>query len=229
MFPLHPHLARLLTGERIADAHRRADHYRRMAEARRARRRPRSLWPGRPLASTRAVSAADVQIAEANPSHRRALLAFLRELSPHTAYNRFVTPAPPANVVDVHVMLANDACHRTVLALRGEEIVGHAHAVASPDRDPVELGLVIADEWQGMGVGPRLVRALLESGPAAAADELEFFVLAWNTRARRMIKHLWPDAIADRDGELIHYRVRRAPTSTRTVLTPAVTAVRCRT
>src|SRR5436305_14001788 len=130
MFSLHPHLARLLTGERIADEHTRVDHYRRMAEARRARRRPRSFWPRRSLASTRAVNAVDAQIAEANPSHRRALLAFLRERPPPTAHNRLLPPTPPAKLVDVHGLLANDVCHRTDLALHWPAIGGPGHADA---------------------------------------------------------------------------------------------------
>lgn len=150
-------------------------------------------------------------IADASLAHREALLAFLRELSPRTAYNRFITLAAPADVVDVQLMLAHDDCHRAVLALDGDEIVGHAHAVSSPHGDTVELGVVVADGWQGGGLGPRLVRALLDAGPAAEAVELEFFILVWNTRARRMIEHFWPGAVGDRHGELIHYRVPTAP------------------
>jgi acetyltransferase len=210
MFPLNPDVARLLFSFRIDDEHRTADHRRRVAEARRGRRARRSLpaLPApRPVAGTRHLGAADIRIVEAEASHRPALLAFLGDLSPRTAYNRFLTHAAPADVVDTQLMLRNDACHRAVLAFRDAEIVGHAHAVASPDRNTAELGVVVADEWQGKGIGPRLVRALLETGPAATADELELLVLAWNSRARRMTSRLWPDAHAEREGELIHYRV----------------------
>jgi RimJ/RimL family protein N-acetyltransferase len=231
MFPLNPDLARLLFGFRIDDELRRADHRRLVAEARRARRArraPPAPSAVRPVAHPRPLGA-DIRIAEAEPSHRHALLAFLRELSPQTAYNRFVTQAPPADVVDMHLMLANDACHRAVLALRGDELIGHAHAVASAGGRTAELGVVVADDWQGIGIGPRLVRALLQSGPAATADELELLVLAWNTRARRMIKRLWPDAVAERDGELIHYRVRTARTLGPATVVGVPAAVPCRT
>jgi acetyltransferase len=209
MFPLNPDLSRLLIDERIADEHRAADHYRRMAEARRARRprrKPAILAVPRPRAA-RTVNGTEVRIVEARASYRRAMFAFLRELSAHTAYNRFLTRGAPAEVVDVDVMLARDACHRAVLAVRGDEIVGHAQAIAWPDRTVVELAVVVADEWQGRGIGRRLVDALLESGPAASAAELTLFVLVWNTRARRMVKSRWPDAAVERDGELLHYRI----------------------
>ena len=231
MFPLNPDLARLLFGFRLDDQLRRADHRRRVAEARgarRTRRNPQPLPALGPVAGTRPISGADIRIVEAQPSHRRLLLAFLSELSPQTAYNRFVTRAAPVDVVDMDLLLANDGCHRAVLALHGEEIVGHAHAVASSDGSTAELGVVVADEWQGKGIGPRLVRALLEAGPAATAVDLDLLVLAWNARARSMIKGLWPDAVADRDGELIHYRVHTAGGRDSADLAVAVAATPCR-
>ena len=217
MFPLNPDIARLFVDERIGDEHRAADHYRRVAEAkraRRARRKPRTV----PVPRRGTVGGTDIRIVEARASYRRALLAFLRGLSSQTAYNRFFTRAMPEDVADVDLMLARDPCHRAVLALRGEEIVGHAQAAGSPALDAVELGVVVADEWQGTGIGPRLLGALLEEGPAATADELEAFVVAWNTRARRMLRELWPDAVVERDGELLHYRMFPAPTAEPRVL-----------
>lgn len=228
MFPLNPDLARQLVGYRVDDQLREADHRRLIAEARRARRaqRRRPALPERQAAApaAEAVPIPDVRIAQAQPSDSRALLAFLRELSPQTAYNRFVSYAAPVDVVDMHLMLVNDACHRAVLAFHGDRIVGHAHAVASAGGRSVELGVVVADEWQGRGIGPRLVRALVDTGPAVTADQLELLVLAWNRRARRMVEGLWPDAAAERDGELIHYRVQvvRAP---RPVLVPGAAAI----
>jgi GNAT superfamily N-acetyltransferase len=231
MFPLNPDLARVLFGFRIDDELRRADHRRRVAEAKRGRRAGRTspaLPASRPVAGTRSRDASSIRIAEAQPSDRPAVLAFLGELSPRTAYDRFLTRAAPADVVDVHLMLADDARHRAVLAFRGEAIVGHAHAVASPDGSTAELGVVVLDEWQGKGIGPRLVHALLETGPAETAADLELLVLAWNTRARRMVKGLWPDAVAERDGELIRYRVRTSGARGSAGIAAAVAAAPCR-
>jgi GNAT superfamily N-acetyltransferase len=221
MFPLNPEIARLLVGERTADEYRAAEHYRRMAEAKKARRqRRRSATPQVPRQrASGTVSGGDIRVVEARASYRHALLAFLRQLSSRTAYSRFLTRAMPEDVADVDLMLARDPCHRAVLALRGEEIVGHAQAAGSPGLDAVEIGVVVADEWQGRGIGTLLVRALLDEGPAATAGELDAFVLAWNTRARRLLTDLWPDAVVERDGELLHYRMFRAPAAEPRVLT----------
>src|SRR4051812_13226290 len=175
------------------------------------RRRLGRRRAGSGRAGVTAVPAGLPAIVPADPSHRDALKVFLRHLSPQTAYRRFVTAAQPADVVDLDVMLAADPCHRACVAVIDDGIVGHAHAVAAPDRDSVELGVVVADEWQGRGIGPRLVSALLEVEPAASAAELEFLVLAANMPARRLIREIWPGVVGSAEGELVHLRVLPAP------------------
>jgi GNAT superfamily N-acetyltransferase len=122
-----------------------------------------------PVASARARGVApsngpETRIVEADPAQHYAMLAFLASLSPQTAYRRFITSADPTNVVDVPRMLINDPCQRAVVALAGQEIV--SHGLASPEDGSVELAVVVADQWQGNRIGTRLVRALLETGPA---------------------------------------------------------------
>jgi GNAT superfamily N-acetyltransferase len=193
---LHPSMVKSLADDRIAGELENAGH--------------------RHLRRSRDVSAPPVTgvpaIVPGEPSHGQALRAFLRHLSPQSSYRRFVTAARPEDVVDVDVMLAADPCHRASVAVLGDVVVGHAHAVAAPDADRVELGVVVADEWQGRGIGTRLVEALLQVEPAASAAELEFLVLAANMPARRLIRRMWPEATGTAEGELVHLRVahRRA-------------------
>lgn len=168
-------------------------------------------WQARPRRGSGRPTVPPVpEIVPAGAAHRDALRAFLRHLSPQTSYRRFVTAAQPADVVDLDVMLAADPCHRAFVAVLDDRIVGHAHAVAAPDADRVELGVVVADEWQGRGVGSRLVEALLEAEPAASTAELEFLVLAANMPARRLIRRMWPEATGAPEGELVHLRVATA-------------------
>jgi GNAT superfamily N-acetyltransferase len=201
MSALHPSIVQLLADQHIADKIDDAS----------GRRLARTQRPGSRRAARRAaaaaVPAAVPAVVAADASHRDALKAFLRHLSPQTSYRRFVTAAQPADVVDLDVMLAHDPCHRSFVAVVDDRIVAHAHAVAAPDADRVELGVVVADEWQGRGIGPRLVRALLEAEPAASAAELEFLVLAANLPARRLIRQMWPEATGTPEGELVHIRV----------------------
>jgi GNAT superfamily N-acetyltransferase len=200
MSALHPSMVQRLADDRIAGRLENAER------GRLGRKHARTDLTPRPAGMPAVVPG--------EPSHGDALRAFLRHLSPQTSYRRFVTPARPENVVDVGVMLAADSCHRAFVAVVDDRIVAHAHAVASPDTDRVELGVVVADEWQGQGIGSRLVHALLGAEPAASAAELEFFVLAANMPARRLIRRTWPDATGTAEGDLVHLRVatrREAP------------------
>ena len=207
MLPLHPALVQQLAAEQIAGELRDADTRRRGAAAGRGSRLARRLGAAPPAVP---ADAREPRIVLADATHREAMRAFLRRLSPQTSYRRFATAAQVADVVDVDVMLAADPCHRAVVALDGDRIVGHAQAVAAPDDDRVEIGVVVADEWQRHGVGPRLVRSLLETEPAASATELEFLVLAANMAARRLVKQVWPDATGAPEGDLVHFRVLTA-------------------
>jgi GNAT superfamily N-acetyltransferase len=217
MLPLHPALVQQLAADRIAGELRDADTRRRSAvgQGSRLARRLSAAPPAVP------ADAREPRIVLADATHGDAMRAFLRRLSPQTSYRRFATAAQVADVIDVDLMLAADPCHRGFVALAGDRIVGHAHAVAAPDDDLVEMGVVVADEWQRHGIGPRLVRSLLETEPASGAAELEFFVLAANMPARRLVRGLWPEATGTPEGELVHFRVLTAAGRARQAAVPA--------
>ena len=191
----HPSIVKSLADDRIAGKLTSAGR-------RRAARRRRGPGPRTSPACRRSCPA--------GAAHRDALRAFLRHLSPQTSYRRFVTAAQPADVVDLDVMLAADPCHRAFVAVLDDRIVGHAHAVAAPDADRVELGVVVADEWQGLGRRLPARGGAPRGEPAASTAELEFLVLAANMPARRLIRRMWPEATGTPEGELVHLRVATA-------------------
>src|SRR3954453_11924330 len=94
-----------LMHDRTADDRRRGEERRRAAALRPGRKRRPEGAPG------------PVRLVAADTSCRTAVLAFLRALSPQTSYRRFITPAAPTGVVDLDVLLANDAGHRAGVAL----------------------------------------------------------------------------------------------------------------
>lgn len=61
-------------------------------------------------------------------------------------------------------------------------------------REAVEIGVVVADEWQGRGIGERLVRRLLLRAAAGGAAEVVMEVLAENRRVLAAIRRRRPDA-----------------------------------
>lgn len=66
-----------------------------------------------------------------------------------------------------------------VIAAEGERVVGHATLV--PDGDEgTELAIFVHQEYQGAGIGSRLIRALLGHGQREGAEKVWLTVERWN-------------------------------------------------
>lgn len=148
---------------------------------------------------------------------RAALADFLAALSPQSAYLRFFGAEwrPTPRVLDL--LLRRDADHCAAVATAGGCIVGHAMLVRVPARRddrtalaavrrPAELAVVVADDWQHRGVGPRLISALIEQAASIAAGGLEFSILATNLHANGLAQRLWPLATASVEHGVVTYR-----------------------
>jgi len=91
-----------------------------------------------------------------------AVQAFVARLSPGTSRCRFLrpvkalTPSQLARVVGVDYSRS-----MSVVAEAEGKLVGLAEYVASPGERSAEVAVVIADEWQGAGLGRVLFGALL--------------------------------------------------------------------
>jgi acetyltransferase len=55
--------------------------------------------------------------------------------------------------------------------------------------------VVVTDQWQGLGLGPRLIDALLLRAAVRGATTVGMDVLGENRRVLRMIRRQWPDAV----------------------------------
>jgi acetyltransferase len=88
--------------------------------------------------------------------------AFIGRLSPGTSRRRFfrpvkgLTPAALARVVEVDYSRS-----MSVVAEADGAVVGLAEYVASPGERSAEVAVVVADEWQGAGLGRLLFGALV--------------------------------------------------------------------
>lgn len=78
----------------------------------------------------------------------------------------------------------------SIVALSGEEIVacGNLHSAPSPRaRHSVTLGISVSAAHQGIGIGDRMMRVLLDAASMwLGAERVELMVLADNTRAVRL-------------------------------------------
>jgi GNAT superfamily N-acetyltransferase len=104
-----------------------------------------------------------------------------------------------------------------VVAVRGRVIIGHAMAVdhADPDdpRSPrtTDIGVVVADAWQGRGVGAALVRALITGAQERGVTSVVMEVLPGNRRVLTMISSHWPAARVAHSPDCVSIRIPLPP------------------
>lgn len=70
----------------------------------------------------------------------------------------------------------------------GEVLVGMAQYSASPYPTRCEFAVVVADAWQGLGIGARLMRSMVGSARAAGFESIEGEVLVENRPMLRLIR-----------------------------------------
>jgi GNAT superfamily N-acetyltransferase len=159
-----------------------------------------AVRPDGPAAIIRAARAADAV----------ALGEFFAGLSPQSRYLRFFGPVTPGPALLRR--LAGDAEGvEAVVAVRGGLIIGHAMAADRPGSHgcPVtDIGVVVADAWQGRGIGAALMRALVTGAQARGLTLMTMDILPGNQRVLAMILAHWPDAATERTSDGVAVRIR---------------------
>jgi ribosomal protein S18 acetylase RimI-like enzyme len=148
----------------------------------------------------RADGLAAVAIRPARTADLPALRDFFAGLSMQARYLRFFAPTTPGPAL-LDVLCGGAGTTDAVLAIRGAIIVGHAMAVdGSGPCGPrtTDIGVVVADAWQGQGVGSTLVRTLITGAQARGVTSVTMDVLHGNQRMLAMIAGRWPGACTRR-------------------------------
>jgi len=130
-----------------------------------------------------------------------------------TRYLRFFGGALPTSPAMLRILAGERAGADVLVATQNGAIIGHAMAVdsAGPDGDATaetEIGVVVADAWQGQGVGSGLVRALTARARTRGATTIVMEVMAENQRVLAMIAHRWPSARHDRSAAYLTVHAR---------------------
>ncbi len=100
------------------------------------------------------------------PDDAAALVAFHAGLSPETVVLRFFGPHPRLSDAEVVRFTTVDGVDRVALvAERAGDVVGVARYDRPPTSDEAEVAFVVADAFQGRGVGTILLEHLAERGP----------------------------------------------------------------
>lgn len=122
------------------------------------------------------------------------LRAFYQALSRRTLFLRFMTPTPrlPERTLEY---LSETGRDREVLLARFEGVIvaeGRYHCVAGTS--DAEVALVVADGWQGRGIGPILSERLARLGRLRGVEAFTGSMLADNEPARRLLGSSAPGA-----------------------------------
>jgi GNAT superfamily N-acetyltransferase len=129
------------------------------------------------------------------PDDASLIRRFYLRLSKETIYKRFMGPVvPPASelmsrLVDV------DHCDRDALiALDARGIAGVARYAALPGRSTYDVAVVVADDWQGKGLGRLLMRRLANVARLRGIRRFRATIIADNRRALALVRALSPHA-----------------------------------
>jgi GNAT superfamily N-acetyltransferase len=116
------------------------------------------------------------------------------EVSSETIYRRFHTPYPSVpEWMPESLMNADRRGGRSLVAVVGEEIVGHAMC-ARPKAGEAEVAIVVEDQWQGRGVGKLLLFELAEDAKGRGVEAFVCMFLGENRVVPRLVDSVFSDA-----------------------------------
>jgi acetyltransferase len=149
------------------------------------------------LAATAAAAAIEAALRPADGSDLPAIERFVGALSLHSRTQRFFVPLRELPAAMTTALRRADPAHRFVIAERDREVIALGQYAVDTPRASCELALVVADAWQGRGLGLAVVARLLDDAARAGLREAVIDTLAGNrpmrTLARRAGFELRPD------------------------------------
>jgi GNAT superfamily N-acetyltransferase len=136
--------------------------------------------------------AGPLRLAVLEPSDERRLAALFDMLSPRSRYLRYLAPIrmlPPRGMRQLASIDHVD--HEAVGVFDGDVLIGAAHYVRSPD-DPnsAEFSVEVADSYQRVGIGTRLVHELARIATCRGLRRLTATTLTINPAIMPMSRRL---------------------------------------
>jgi len=139
-----------------------------------------------------------------HPDDAQMLQDLVHHLSPESRYFRFVssfTELPPSmlsrfTLIDYDREMALVAVfkERSEAAdgqiVETERIVGVSRYITNPDKSSCEFSLLVADDFNGKGLGSRLMESIMEVARQKGLTEIEGLVLANNPAMLKLMKGL---------------------------------------
>jgi GNAT superfamily N-acetyltransferase len=126
-----------------------------------------------------------IQVRRGVPADAPALRSMVAGLSAQTAFLRFFAGVGTPTARFVAALLRRDETHGAWVCAAGDDLLGHA--TWGRDGDAAELGVVVADPWQGLGIGRALTVAALGEIAERGLTDVRLHVHADNVRLARRL------------------------------------------
>ena len=128
------------------------------------------------------------------PHDRDIELAFVSGLSPQTRSNRLLGGAKAVTREYIESLVTVDYSRDMAIAattmLGGETLIGVARYVLEKNDQSGEFAIVVADAWQGRGIGRRLLAKLVDVARRRGLRTLYGEILATNLPMRELVRKL---------------------------------------
>jgi GNAT superfamily N-acetyltransferase len=144
------------------------------------------------------------------PADAERVRAFVAGLSLRSQFFRFFASVAAPSSSLLRSLTGADGRADVLIAMDvAGGVVGHGMVVdraGGDGRCVSDIGVVVADGWQGRGVGSALLRALARRAADRGSVELVMDVLPENNRMLGMIDRRWPQARRSRNRDSVTIR-----------------------
>jgi RimJ/RimL family protein N-acetyltransferase len=150
------------------------------------------LQPIDPVAGSSVVLAdgSNVAIVPMQATDSARLMRFHGTLSAETTYSRFFSFHPELTSKELDRFTHVDHRDReAIVALAGDEIVGVARFDRMDDAMEAEVAFVVADSWQGRGIGSLLFERLARRAVDTGVTRFVADTLPYNQRMLAVFRH----------------------------------------
>jgi GNAT superfamily N-acetyltransferase len=150
---------------------------------------------------------------QARPEDQTAIAEFVCALSPRSQYLRFFASVAPPSSGLLRALTDTGRADVLLAADSRGAVIGHGMAadIGTGHRLESNIGLVVADPWQRLGVGTQLLNTLLGRASRRGVSALVLDVLPTNRVMLGIISRRWPDAPAERTRDAIVFRPAIGP------------------
>ncbi len=129
-----------------------------------------------------------VHIRPIRPEDDHVLVDLFDHLSPQSVYQRFFMAMPELTPgMARYLSHVNYTNRMALVAETAGELIGVSRYERTNDPGVVELGLVVADAWQGRGLGRILLRGIFQAAAANGIRRFRADVLSENRKMLRLL------------------------------------------